>query len=179
MKRSYIIAVASVILSAAGLAGIFLYPGSTADAMPRQEDSGTSIVADASGASPGLVATESGNPSPQQKEEFASNNTKAEEAVPDNKPEQAKPKGSKVSADGSVRKYFTTAQSDSISVAGGTLAVAKGRLLRPVSLSICAVDSAALPELDHVQCHGRERRIPLPPSRHALHGRGCHRAAEV
>ena len=153
MKRSYIIAVASVILSAAGLAGIFLYPGSTADAMPRQEDSGTSIVADASGASPGLVATESGNPSPQQKEEFASNNTKAEEAVPDNKPEQAKPKGSKVSADGSVRKYFTTAQSDSISVAGGTLAVAKGRLLRPVSLSICAVDSTALPELDFAMCN--------------------------
>ena len=153
MKRSYIIAVASVILSAAGLAGIFLYPGSTADAMPRQEDSGTSIVADASSASPGLVATESGNPSPQQKEEFASNNTKAEEAVPDNKPEQAKPKGSKVSADGSVRKYFTTAQSDSISVAGGTLAVAKGRLLRPVSLSICAVDSTALPELDFAMCN--------------------------
>ena len=83
MKRSYIIAVASVILSAACLAGIFLYPGSTADAMPRQEDSGTntSIVADASGASPGTVAAESGTPSPQQKEEFASNNTKTEESV--------------------------------------------------------------------------------------------------
>ena len=153
MKRSYIIAVASVILSAAGLAGIFLYPGSTADAMPRQEDSGTSIVADASGASPGLAATESGNPSPQQKEEVTSCNTKAEEAVPDNKTEQGKPKGGKVSADGSVRKYFTTAQSDSISVAGGTLSVAKGRLLRPVSLSICAVDSAALPELDFAMCN--------------------------
>lgn len=146
MKRSYIIAVASVILSAACLAGIFLYPGSTADAMPRQEDSGTSIVADASGASPGLAATESGNPSPQQKEEFASNNTKTEEPAIGEKTEQA-------SADGSVRKYFTTAQSDSISVAGGTLSVAKGRLLRPVSLSICAVDSTALPELDFAMCN--------------------------
>ena len=146
MKRSYIIAVASVILSAACLAGIFLYPGSTADAMPRQEDSGTSIVADASGASPGLAAAESGNPSPQQKEEFASGNTKTEEPAIGEKTEQA-------SADGSVRKYFTTAQSDSISVAGGTLSVAKGRLLRPVSLSICAVDSTALPELDFAMCN--------------------------
>ena len=155
MKRSYIIAVASVILSAACLAGIFLYPGSTADAMPRQEDSGTntSIVADASGASPGLAATESGNPSPQQKDEVTSCNTTAGKAVPDNKTEQDKPKGGKASADGSVRKYFTTAQSDSISVAGGTLAVAKGRLLSPVSLSICAVDSAALPELDFAMCN--------------------------
>ena len=153
MKRSYIIAVASVILSAACLAGIFLYPGTTADAMSRQEDNGTHIVADASGTSPGTAAAESGNPSPQQKEKFASNNAKAEESVPDNKVEQARAKGSKVSADGSVRKYFTTAQSDSISVAGGTLAVAKGRLLRPVSLSICAVDSAALPELDFAMCN--------------------------
>lgn len=153
MKRSYIIAVASVILSAACLAGIFLYPGTTADAMSRQEDNGTHIAADASGTSPGTAAAESGNPSPQQKEEFASNNTKAEETVPDNKVEQARAKGGKVSADGSVRKYFTTAQSDSISVAGGTLAVAKGRLLRPVSLSICAVDSAALPELDFAMCN--------------------------
>lgn len=109
MKRSYIIAVASVILSAACLAGIFLYPGTTADAMSRQEDNGTHIAADASGTSPGTAAAESGNPSPQQKEEFASNNTKAEETVPDNKVEQARAKGGKVSADGSVRKYFTTA----------------------------------------------------------------------
>ena len=155
MKRSYIIAVASVILSAACLAGIFLYPGSTADAMPRQEDSGTntSIVADASGASPGTVAAESGTPSPQQKEEFASNNTKTEESVIGGKTEQAEGKDGTVTADGSVHKYFTTAQSDSISVAGGTLAVAKGRLLRPVSLSICAVDSTALPELDFAMCN--------------------------
>lgn len=157
MKRSYIIAVASVILSAAGLAGIFLYPGSTADAMPRQEDSGTSIVADATDASPGLAATESGNPSPQQKEEFTSGNTTAKgtvaEAVPSNKTEQTNANEDKVSADGSVRKYFTTAQSDSISVAGGTLSVAKGRLLRPVSLSICAVDSTALPDLDFAMCN--------------------------
>lgn len=157
MKRSYIIAVASVILSAAGLAGIFMYPGSTADAMPRQEDIGTSIVADATDASPGLAATESGNPSPQQKEEFTSGNTTAKgtvaEAVPSNKTEQTNANEDKVSADGSVRKYFTTAHSDSISVAGGTLAVAKGRLLRPVSLSICAVDSTALPELDFAMCN--------------------------
>ena len=73
MKRSYIIAVASVILSAACLAGIFMYPGSTADAMPRQEDTGTGIVADATDTSPGLATVESGNPSPQQKEDFTLN----------------------------------------------------------------------------------------------------------
>lgn len=157
MKRSYIIAVASVILSAACLAGIFMYPGSTADAMPRQEDTGTGIVADATDTSPGLATVESGNPSPQQKEDFISSNSTSKEtvaeAVPDNKTERANANKEKDSSGGSVRKYFTTAQSDSISVAGGTLAVAEGRLLRPVSLSICAVDSADLPELDFAMCN--------------------------
>ena len=56
-------------------------------------------------------------------------------------------------ADGTVRKYFTTTQSDSISVAGGCLSVAEGQLLRPVNLSISAVDSVDLPELDFAMCN--------------------------
>ena len=157
MKRTYIIAVFSVILSAAALAGIFMYPGSTTDAMPLQKDSGASIVANVSSTSPSMATAKSGNYSRLQKKEVTSCKTKAEDATiepaPDNMQEHVKTKNEEIYADGSVRKYFTTTQSDSISVAGGTLSVPEGRLLRPINLSICAVDSAALPELDFAMCN--------------------------
>jgi len=95
--------------------------------------------------------------SPQQKEEVASCNTKAGASIidadPGSKTGQVKVKADKDDADGSVRKYFTKLKSDSISVAGGSLAVAEGRMLRPASLSISAVDSLDLPELDFAMCN--------------------------
>ncbi|MBQ3633180.1 MAG: hypothetical protein II952_02660 [Paludibacteraceae bacterium] len=96
MKRTYIIAVFSVILSAAALAGIFMYPGSTTDAMPLQKDSGASIVANVSSTSPSMATAKSGNYSRLQKKEVTSCKTKAEDATiepaPDNMQEHVKTK---------------------------------------------------------------------------------------
>ena len=157
MKRIYKIAVATVILSAVGLSGAWFLSGSSAEAGNSPGNNGTSISSESIGTSPGNTEVMESDSSPQQQEEVASCNTKAKaavsETVPGNKQEQVEAEAGKDSADGSVSKYFTTQKSDSISVAGGSLAVAEGRLLRPVSLSICAVDSLDLPELDFAMCN--------------------------
>lgn len=157
MKRIYKIAVATVILSAVGLSGAWFLSGSSAEAGTSPGNNGTSISSESIGTSPGNTEVMESDSSPQQQEEVASCNTKAKaavsETVPGNKQEQVEAEAGKDSADGSVSKYFTTQKSDSISVAGGSLAVAEGRLLRPVSLSICAVDSLDLPELDFAMCN--------------------------
>ena len=157
MKRIYHIAVATVILSAVGLSGAWVLSGSSAEAGNSPENNGISISSGSSGISPGSTEVMESDSSPQQKEEVASCNTKAGASIidadPGSKTGQVKVKADKDDADGSVRKYFTKLKSDSISVAGGSLAVAEGRMLRPASLSISAVDSLDLPELDFAMCN--------------------------
>lgn len=155
MKRIYKIAVATVILSAVGLSGAWFLSGSSAEAGNSPGNDGISISSGSTGTSPGNAEVMESDSSPQQKGKVASCNTKTGATVietdSNNKSEQAK--AGKVPADGSVSKYFTAQKSDSISVAGGSLAVAEGRMLRSVNLSISAVDSIDLPELDFAMCN--------------------------
>lgn len=157
MKRIYNIAVATVILSAVGLSGAWFLSGSSAEAGNSPGNDGISISSESTGISPGKTEVMESDSSPQQQEEVVSCNTKTGAPVietnPGNKSGKVKAKADKDAADGSVSKYFTAQKSDSISVAGGSLAVAEGRMLRPVSLSICAVDSIDLPELDFAMCN--------------------------
>lgn len=157
MKRIYNIAVATVILSAVGLSGAWFLSGSSVEAGNSPGNDGISISSESIGTSPGTAEVMESDTSPQKQEEVASCNTNTGaaiiEAVPGNRPEQVKAETNKDHAEGTVRKYFTAQKSDSISVAGGSLAVAEGRMLRPVSLSICAVDSLDLPELDFAMCN--------------------------
>ena len=157
MKRIYHIAVATVILSAVGLSGAWFLSGSPAEAGNSPGNDGISISSGSSGISPGSAEVMESDSSPQPTEEVASCNATTGAAIveadPGNKMGQVKAKADKDPADGSVRKYFTAQKSDSISVAGGSLAVAEGRMLRPASLSISAVDSLDLPELDFAMCN--------------------------
>ena len=155
MKRIYNIAVATVILSAVGLSGAWFLSGSSADAGNSPGNDGISISSGSTGISPGNAEVMESDSSPQQKGKVASCNTKTGATVietdSNNKSEQAK--ADKDLAYGSVSKYFTAQKSDSISVAGGSLAVAEGRMLRPANLSISALDSIDLPELDFAMCN--------------------------
>lgn len=158
MKRIYHIAVAAAILSAAGLSGAWFLSGPSAEAGNSPGNDGISISSGTSGVSPGFAEATEENPSPQQqKKEVASCNAKTGTATiqadSGNNSEQIKAKADNAPADGSVRKYFTAQKSDSISVAGGSLTVAEGRMLRPANLSISAVDSLDLPELDFAMCN--------------------------
>lgn len=77
MKRSYTIAVALAILTAAGLSGAWLLSGSTAGAASSVGDNGIDIVADSPEAPPGAMVGESGNSSPQQQEKVTDTGTPA------------------------------------------------------------------------------------------------------
>ncbi len=157
MKRIYNIAVATVILSAVGLSGAWFLSGSSAEAGNSPGNDGISISSESMGISPSKSEVMESDSSPQQQEEVVSCNTNTGATItganPVNKSEKVKVTADKKPAEGSVSKYFTAQKSDSISVAGGSLAVAEGRMLRPVSLSICAVDSIDLPELDFAMCN--------------------------
>lgn len=155
MKRIYNIAVATVILSAVGLSGAWFLSDNSAEAGNSPGNDGISISSGSTGISLGNAEVMESDSSPQKQEEVVSCNTKTGASVieTDSNNKSGKVKVDKNPADGSVSKYFTAQKSDSISVAGGSLAVAEGRMLRPVSLSICAVDSIDLPELDFAMCN--------------------------
>lgn len=148
MKRSYTIAVALAILTAAGLSGAWLLSGSTAGAASSVGDNGIDIVADSPEAPPGAMVGESGNSSPQQQEKVTDTGTPATPSAQVHVSKNETDKYSRIPDGESVKGSFRKGQADSLAVAGGAISFSGGTLLRDTELSVSVLGEDDMPELD-------------------------------
>ncbi len=148
MKRSYTIAVATAILSAVGLSGVWFLSGPSAEATTSPGNSGINILADIPASQSGVTVGESGNSSPQQQEKVTDTGISAASSAQAHAFKPEADKYSQIPDGESVKGSFRKGQADSLAVAGGAISFSGGTLLRDTELSVSVLGEDDMPELD-------------------------------